>query len=106
MATKQQWLESIAVAKHLHEYGAMAAEQRLMETWVIHNLPRQAPAPVSQQWSTATHNPYKNTYIYIHTITDITRSPKDMNKRENEQRHPHHSTQWCNPSRSETTLNP
>jgi len=59
MTTKQLWIASTEAAIHqkqLDEYGAMAAEQRLMETWVIRNQLRPAPAPVSQQ-QTSTHTP-------------------------------------------------
>jgi len=52
LQTKQQWVASIDAAlkrKHLHEHGTMLVEQRLMETWVIRNLPRQTPAPISQR---------------------------------------------------------
>jgi len=64
MTTKQQWLESIMAAIHwkqLHEYGAMAAEQRLMETWVIRNPPMPAPAPVLQRHTATQISRLKNT---------------------------------------------
>jgi len=50
--TKKLWLESIAAAIHrrkLHEHGAMTAEQRLMETWVVRNPTRPPPIPTSQR---------------------------------------------------------
>jgi len=50
--TKKLWLESIAAAIHrrkLHEHGAMMAEQRLMETWVVRNPMRPPPLPTSQR---------------------------------------------------------
>ncbi len=49
--TKKLWLASIEAAIHrrrLHEHGAMTAEQRLMETWVVRNPPRPPPTPISQ----------------------------------------------------------
>jgi len=51
LQTKRLWVESIVVAIHrkqLHEHGTMVGEQRLMETWVIQNPPRQPMALVHQ----------------------------------------------------------
>jgi len=53
--TQKLWLESIKAAIHrrkLHEHGAMMAEQRLMETWVVRSPTWPPPIPTSQRCTT------------------------------------------------------
>jgi len=69
ITTKQQWLKSIQAALHrkkLHKYGNIAAEQRLMEMWVI-QTPQASTSASNPKTASPTTKKGKE-YIYTSMI--------------------------------------